>query len=1488
MTENINSVNEYNDGINDQDSTYSSEVNTHSLKQTAEDDLENTLPRNSNNSNYSDQCSHHHLSFLQNQLQNIFKSTYNSKKIPITIDLLRGCKRLIKILTMAENSLNRLLSNVCEDDQRLVYKIILYRYEILWLPLAGRYKLYTGAPIDVYLMWFAHMLNTTVYRQECQSICGEQIEHFLVCQNTLKNLTNKASELWKSRYPAEPFNLDVNHLDKYKSQIIDWYSKLSINPIQLIEYNSNFYYQILMPHYLNKSFLEDACERYRKYLYIRKLYCQINQQHYSTSTISETPSSTSSSTSSGITTTENSHCNRNIINNSFLLLTSSQKSIHKNCDENYLSCSNQIHINYLPYDIELCWRVHLFHPRIYVYDTSRLFGRTLEYFSNQSNKTNNIHWTLNKQNGFDEKSLFVVNSLKFQSSKFSLQIMPRIYELWRLQFPDCEFIKYGCYNRGISTRNRLDILNTEEIYRMSTKCTKVSIQQITITPIPELEKFTLRINTTSSQPEEINPAYSTSHRMCTLKLNSSVNDSNKSITKFTMTTGVCDELLISLVDKRLWSCLNNKQFGQAKFKLTDAIENFHGVEQTQFKFSKELCQDNSEDQYIEANINTIKSNNFPKDAIPSKHSSSVYVTLALLINPPIRHSIRLKVQLGPQLVCQLPLPDENQLSIGYKIWGPVSICPSLHIHNLLKQHYRSCIKQGEILLETFQPMNYEQRSLVLVHKLFNHLNEHVLTVRVQHNILLGLSAVYVYSGNRLLCLGQTIGQEHLPAIQSKKSSCNSNSPHSKKHFKSSNHLLSMRFNVQHSNRNFLRNLNHLTTQFKQTLKDLSQQEDNHNTSSKNNSNNTTSNDSNNNNSNIWGLSQSANDRGILIKDSNGDWCIVIGKWSEFKRLPAPIYAVNSNNNNLTNEHSIDNSNEIHGNGGHLSLKFKWFASASTPARISYAQIPDNTNSFTVILHDASVNMQTGELFISKSCNEIAQNVCLAFCCGILHVLCQPRILTHESKVNSYQNYSECDQSSFPVRDKKINTHEDVLLTNFQASTKQSTKDTNLSTSLLSTNSMTNETSNTCMNGIQMKHSQSVVVIKKTIKKLVWNLRDYDLRKTFKKPKEVNNEWKRQMEELFFTGVDVSDTSDGGVNDNSSYSRRSRSRQGGGDGEGSNRSVGNRGSSGCASVSDVNSDDRHSKGNSSKKGSGGNNLRDGSGMGFRSDSGTGETQDEHFNKNDDRSELMNEVKVYGYAVCQFQSQQYEVYSEPMKSEQKLYDKYDNQNNGYSFQNSTFSTINEKETRNHLNMALTFTMCRACGLPIDSLIPSVQYIRYLIRNSIQFKYVHKSPVDLNNSNNVQSFNDQCMYNDEADASNLKIFNPDIINVYRCKSEKQQSVNNSNSLKLSDDEITSFKRINKQLNGQHGSVEREETSEGNNGGINYRELLNSNNCTKSNDIVNKSNKNDNNSNNSQTCKEYKWRLSDFYDYFILELPDICSGCIPGCRYCNGLDIF
>ncbi|CAH8507936.1 unnamed protein product [Heterobilharzia americana] len=72
-----------------------------------------------------DKCNHSKF------LQNIFNSVYNPNKIPISINLLKRCKRLIKLIrNIQENCINILLSNSSsEEDYYLLYKTILYRYE---------------------------------------------------------------------------------------------------------------------------------------------------------------------------------------------------------------------------------------------------------------------------------------------------------------------------------------------------------------------------------------------------------------------------------------------------------------------------------------------------------------------------------------------------------------------------------------------------------------------------------------------------------------------------------------------------------------------------------------------------------------------------------------------------------------------------------------------------------------------------------------------------------------------------------------------------------------------------------------------------------------------------------------------------------------------------------------------------------------------------------------------------------------------------------------------------------------------------------------------------------------------------------------------------------------------------------------------------------------------------------------------------------------
>ncbi|CAH8507919.1 unnamed protein product [Heterobilharzia americana] len=1111
---------------------------------------------------------------------------------------------------------------------------------------------------------------------------GEQIDHCLVCDKAFKDLTKKSYELWKSRYPNEPFNLSLKNLNCSKSRLTNWVSQLSFNPLQLINYNDNFYYQISMPHYMNKTFLQEAYERYQKYLYIRKLDHQINQYYCNNTTIYENPINLFHSTT---TTTDNKNISsKNIAstslaynqldNESSLSTTIKQKNIIQDHIEDQSICTD-----YLPYDIELYWRVHIYHPRTYVYDTSCLFGKTLDYLNN--NNCNYYYYQLNKQINSDNKitlnvSTCSMGSINNKNSMLNLAIS-RIYELWRLQFPENEFMKSGCYYRGISSRNRLYKLEPEDIYRMSTKRTEVSIQRISTTLNQQLNKFYLCINTLPICLQNIQYSSSSSN----LLINSLIN--HQSIIKLIIITGISDELLINLINKQDWFYFSNNsnhnyQLNQLNIKLTSIIENFYGNQPLEINLSKELLlyQENITPVTIQS---TKRLHNIPSKNIPYKNSINPRISLTLLINPPVKHSIRLKVQLGPQIVCQLPLPNDNQSSIGFHIWGPISSCPSLKFENILKQHYQSCYKdQGEKLLNSFQSINCEKRSLLLIHKLFNHLNEHVLTARVQHNISLGLSVVHIYSGQRLLCLGQSIGYEQLPIINSKKSTSQPTNYYNdtRAHFKGFTQLFSKKSSIQPSNKNSYNNLHNFTSQLKHTLKNFHQKKNVHHK---------------NDDNHIWCLSQSDNDRAMLVKDCNGDWCLVIGRWSKFKRLPTPVYTIHSNH-----QENVDSYSGIHGNGGHLSLRFKWFTPTSQP-RVLFAEIPDQINSFTLILHDASINMKTGELFISKDCNEIAQNICLAFCCSILHVLCQPRILTHESNINVNTRYNTANHQH--------NIHES---------------------------------------------NQSSPRTKNIIQRLVWTT--YSCDSEISKNILKNNDWAEQIKKLTLDGIPCV------------YHHQ-----------------------------DI--------------------------------------------KKNIEIDSINQVKVYGFAVYQFETKQYESPDGSMIRQQNSFENKNiediNDPLGKSLQNSIFIPIyNKSNTHNCLNIALTFTMCRACGLPTDSLIPSIQYIRYLLRNHTKYIYdEYKSSIILKQLHNNQ-YNIDILLN----SSNI---------------EQQSTLFNEICLQhLSIEYIKEVNKIIRQLDDKNGS--------------NHKNIID----------------------NIQLYKQYKWQLSDFYDYFLLELSDICSGCISGCRYCNNFD--
>jgi hypothetical protein len=79
----------------------------------------------------------------------------------------------------------------------------------------------------------------------------------------------KAEVLWQQKYPHIPFE----HCDP-TTHIIpsDYVTGLSYNLEEAVSRQKLFYYQVSLPHYIDRKFLESSLTRYKKFLFLRKIY----------------------------------------------------------------------------------------------------------------------------------------------------------------------------------------------------------------------------------------------------------------------------------------------------------------------------------------------------------------------------------------------------------------------------------------------------------------------------------------------------------------------------------------------------------------------------------------------------------------------------------------------------------------------------------------------------------------------------------------------------------------------------------------------------------------------------------------------------------------------------------------------------------------------------------------------------------------------------------------------------------------------------------------------------------------------------------------------------------------------------------------------------------------------------------------------------------------------------------------------------------------
>lgn len=146
----------------------------------------------------------------------------------------------------------------------------IYRYEHLWLPLANdtRGRADLEAPADVRWVWYLHMLLVGHYTAYCRERFGRLIPHVLHVSTTeAKAARDHTADIWHMKYRTEPFELDVTSLIE-QSKLPP--SRLGEVMGLALQQQAFFFYQVSLPHYRDKKFLQSAVDRYKMFLFAEK------------------------------------------------------------------------------------------------------------------------------------------------------------------------------------------------------------------------------------------------------------------------------------------------------------------------------------------------------------------------------------------------------------------------------------------------------------------------------------------------------------------------------------------------------------------------------------------------------------------------------------------------------------------------------------------------------------------------------------------------------------------------------------------------------------------------------------------------------------------------------------------------------------------------------------------------------------------------------------------------------------------------------------------------------------------------------------------------------------------------------------------------------------------------------------------------------------------------------------------------------------------
>ena len=184
--------------------------------------------------------------------------TVDSIDLSSEIDFLKAGQSELEFLQLVD----------CHQNlfQGPAFKNALRRYESLWLPLFNNPDIDgkdLQAPLDIEWMWQAHILDLSVYEEDCKNVVSKEVDHRINTDVQKEEALERARKLWEKKCPTEPFKADLQNLP---SSVQQFESKLNCNFQEACTRLRTLYYNVSLPHYRDTMFLMSSIKRYKEHL----------------------------------------------------------------------------------------------------------------------------------------------------------------------------------------------------------------------------------------------------------------------------------------------------------------------------------------------------------------------------------------------------------------------------------------------------------------------------------------------------------------------------------------------------------------------------------------------------------------------------------------------------------------------------------------------------------------------------------------------------------------------------------------------------------------------------------------------------------------------------------------------------------------------------------------------------------------------------------------------------------------------------------------------------------------------------------------------------------------------------------------------------------------------------------------------------------------------------------------------------------------------